>query len=128
MGAMDPDEAVELIAVTCHEANRAYCAIIGDSSQLPWLDAPEWQRASARVGVRFHMDNPSAGPAGSHESWLAQKTADGWRYGPVKDEAVKEHPCFVPFEELPDLQQMKDHLFTAIVHAFVRGPLLTEEG
>lgn len=108
---------IEGIAAVCHEANRAYCEQLGDTSQREWGYAPEWQRASAVSGVRFHMENPHAGPAASHESWLAEKTRDGWKYGPVKDAATKEHPCFVPYEELPLEQRLKDAIFTNIVAA-----------
>lgn len=103
------------IARICHEANRAYCAAIGDYSQVAWDDAPEWQRASAILGVQFRLENPDAGPAASHESWFAQKVADGWVYGPVKDPIGKTHPCMVPFDQLPPEQQVKDVLFTNIV-------------
>jgi len=93
---------------------RAYCATIGDNSQPSWSEAPEWQRTRAVNGVKFHLDNPSAKPSHSHESWLAEKEADGWKYGPVKDAEKKEHPCFVPYGELPDDQKAKDYLFKAI--------------
>jgi hypothetical protein len=105
------------IAKVCHEANRAYCACLGDKSQLPWIDAPEWQRQSAMTGVRFIIDNPSAGPSASHDSWLAEKERDGWKYGPVKDAGKKEHPCYVSYDELPVYQKAKDYIFGAIVRA-----------
>lgn len=105
------------VARICHEANRAYCAALGDLSQKPWVEAPEWQRESAIHGVEFHQATPDAPPSASHESWLAEKRAAGWKYGPVKDDAKKEHPCFVPFEDLPPEQQVKDVLFSAIVRA-----------
>lgn len=107
---------VEIIARTCHEANRAYCQAIGDNSQPSWNDAPEWQKESARNGVLFHL-NGEHGPEASHESWLAEKRADGWKYGPVKNPETKEHPCFVPYSELPLEQKAKDYIFRAIVHA-----------
>jgi len=105
------------IAKVCHEANRALCAGLGDNSQLPWEDAPQWQRDSAVNGVRFNIDNPDAPASASHDSWLAQKREEGWQYGPVKDPEKKEHPCFVPYEALPAGQQAKDHLFKAVVAA-----------
>ncbi len=107
---------VEIIARTCHEANRAYCQAIGDNSQKPWDESPEWQKESARNGVLFHL-NGDHGPEASHESWLAEKRADGWKYGPVKNPETKEHPCFVPYSELPLEQKAKDYIFRAIVHA-----------
>jgi hypothetical protein len=105
------------IAQVCHEANRAYCQAIGDNSQLPWSEAPEWQRNSAIRGVNFCLDNPDAPPSANHESWLEVKRAEGWKYGPVKDVEKKEHPCFLPYEKLPADQQRKDALFKAIVEA-----------
>jgi hypothetical protein len=105
------------IAQVCHETNRAYCEVLGDDSQLPWNEAPDWQRKSAVTGVEFHRGNPGAGPAHSHESWLKEKKADGWKYGAEKDLDKKEHPCCVPYEELPEYQKLKDAFFIAIVNA-----------
>lgn len=108
---------IENIARVCHEANRAYCLSIGDASQVPWADAPEWQRASAVKGVEFNIENPDAPESAVHDSWLEEKRAAGWKHGPVKDAEKKEHPCFVPYAELPDEQRRKDALFKAIVGA-----------
>lgn len=110
------------IAKVCHEANRAYCAALGDFSQPSWEDAPEWQKKSAIEGVDFHLKNPFAPPARSHDEWLRVKKEDGWKWGPVKNIEKKEHPCFVPYEELPMEQQRKDSLFMAIIEALY--PLL----
>lgn len=105
------------IARVCHEANRAYCTGIDDLSQRPWDEAPDWQRESAVEGVAFTLNNPDAPASANHESWLAEKFAKGWKYGPEKNEDTKEHPCCVPFEELPEEQQRKDTLFKAVVLA-----------
>jgi hypothetical protein len=118
----DGETDVTQIAIICHEANRAYCATIGDDSQLPWAEAPQWQRDSIIAGVEFRLANPDAGPDGSHNSWLAAKEADGWKYGPVKDAEKKEHPCFVPYDQLPEDQKRKDYLFIAICNAFLQVP------
>lgn len=107
----------EQIAQVAHEVNRAYCQAIGDDSQPTWATAPQWQRESAMAGVRLHTDDPSAGPEASHECWMENKLADGWKYGPTKDPDAKQHPCLVPFADLPLEQQVKDHLFRAVVHA-----------
>lgn len=105
------------LASICHDANRALCRSHGDLSQPSFDDAPSWQVHSAIDGVRFHLDNPNADASASHENWLAHKRADGWVYGEKKDPDAKTHPCMVPFEDLPEDQQSKDHLFRAIVHA-----------
>jgi hypothetical protein len=115
-------EKTAQIARVCHETNRAYCQSIGDNSQPTWEEAPEWQRSSAIQGVEFHVAHLSAGqapqPSASHDSWLAQKTKEGWKYGPVKDAEKKEHPCYVPYDQLPVEQRLKDYLFAAIVQSF----------
>jgi len=107
----------KLIAQVCHEANRAYCRAIGDDSQVPWEEAPGWQRDSAVSGVEFALDHPEATPSDSHEAWLAEKRADGWAWGNVKDPDTKRHPCFLPYDQLPIEQRLKDALFLAVVGA-----------
>ena len=109
-----PDNRID-IAKKCHEINRAYCAALGDASQLPWEQAPEWQRQSAINGVQFHIEHPDAGPDASHNSWLEEKRSAGWKFGPVKDADKKEHPCFVPYDQLPAEQKAKDYLFKQTV-------------
>lgn len=105
------------VAKVAHEINRAYCDSIGDNSQTSWDDAPDWQKSSAVNGVSFHIDNPNAKPSNSHESWYAEKEAAGWKYGPVKDAEKKEHPCFVPYDELPTEQKSKDYLFKQVIES-----------
>lgn len=107
------------IAQVAHEVNRAYCESLGDMSQPTWEDAPEWQVQSALDGVHFHKSNPDASPSAGHDSWLAEKKADGWKYGSVKDPEKKEHPCFLPFDELPPKQKAKDFIFRAVVRALL---------
>lgn len=108
---------IRAIAKVCHEANRAYCESLGDRSQVDWEHSPKWQTDSAINGVKFHLDNPDAKASASHDSWMAEKLANGWKYGPVKDPEKKEHPCLVSFDQLPVEQQKKDVLFKAIVDA-----------
>ena len=108
------------IAEVCHEANRAYSQAIGDDSQLPWADAPDWQRESAIKGVMFKEAKPQATPADQHESWLMEKQNQGWVYGLVKDPVKKTHPCMVSYEELPIHQRAKDYLFQAIAGTILR--------
>lgn len=108
---------VLVIAHVAHMINLAYCASLGDNTQPAWEDAPEWQKQSAIAGVEMHLANPDATPEQSHESWLAQKKEQGWKYGKVKDAEKKEHPCFLPYDELPPEQKAKDYLFRGVVHA-----------
>lgn len=110
-------DEVEHVAKVAHEVNRAFCKAQGDNSQPAWEDAPEWQKLSAIEGVKAIIEDPSMTPQKSHEGWMTQKYKDGWKYGPVKDPENKEHPCMVPYEELPESQRAKDELFVASVKA-----------
>lgn len=104
------------VARVCHEANRELQLIQGDPAVSPhWDDAAAWQRLSAVEGVAHAR--AGATPEQLHESWCDFKRADGWVYGPVKDEDAKTHPCLVPYSELPPEQRIKDALFSAIVGA-----------
>lgn len=108
-------DKVPRIAELAHEINRAYCHAIGDHSQPPWGMAPKWQRDSAVAGVLAHLKNPRLSPRDSHENWLKQKKAEGWVWGDVKDPDKKTHPCMKDYIDLPQEQQVKDHLFKAMV-------------
>ena len=112
------EEQIDYIAATTHQANKLYCQALGDYSQVDWDEAPEWQKQSARNGVVFIFDNPEAPVSANHESWMKEKEENGWVYGHVKDPEKKEHPCMVPFDQLPESQQFKDTLFRM---AFVNG-------
>lgn len=109
------------IAEICHETNRAYCALLGDDSQLAWADAPEWQRASALRGVESIRNGSISGARASHDSWMVEKLRAGWRWGPEKDAAAKMHPCLLPYASLPAEQRAKDHLFVAVALAMIES-------
>ena len=103
------------IAKVAHEANRALCQTFGDMSQLAWTAAPVWQKKSAIEGVEFCLDNPDAPDSAVHDAWLTTKERDGWEYGKKKDTEKKTHPCMIPYDKLPEQQQLKDKLFKTIV-------------
>lgn len=115
-----PPMLVKRIAELCYEANRIYCESHGDMSHVSWDDAPEWQRGSTTKGVLFVASNLAVTPEDTHASWLKEKLKDGWVYGPVKDADLKEHPCCVPYAELPAMQKAKDELFTLIVKTIAK--------
>lgn len=112
---------VEQAARIAHEVNRAYCESQNDFSQVQWREAPQWQKNSAVNGINLHWQAMSDGkelpPSASHDSWLKEKLDNGWKYGPVKDVEKKEHPCCVPYDELPLAQKVKDFLFGAVARS-----------
>ena len=38
----------------------------------------------------------------THENWARQRVEDDWRYGPRRDDARREHPGLVSYDELPE--------------------------
>jgi len=113
------EKLIEMCAAAAHEMNRIYCASMGDMSQEHWEKAPEWQKASARNGVTGVFAGNT--PEQSHESWMRQKVAGGWKFGSVKDPDKKEHPCMVPYAELPPEQKAKDELFGNVVRSMAKA-------
>lgn len=108
------DLKIANIARVVHEAQRALQQITGDRVVSPtWFEAPVSQRDSCMRGVELALSG--VGPAQLHAEWMEYRLAQGWKYGPVKDEWAKRHPCLVPYEDLPREQQVKDQLFVAIV-------------
>lgn len=113
------DTQIAAAARATHEANRAWCLAHGDTSQQAWDDAPDWQKSSAINGIKGVL--AGNGPEQSHESWLKEKAETGWKYGPVKNPEKKEHPCFVPYNELSPEQKAKDHIFVGVAKAFIEA-------
>lgn len=44
----------------------------------------------------------------AHEVWARQRLADGWRHGPRRDDAAREHPGLVPYDQLPEAEKEYD--------------------
>lgn len=82
-----------------------------------WRLAPDWMRSSTLDGVKRRLAEPGAPAERQHQIWADEKHAAGWCYGPVKNPDTREHPCLVPYDELPEPEKRKDALFVAIVDA-----------
>lgn len=44
----------------------------------------------------------------THDVWALGRLAQGWRYGPTRDDAAKTHPCLVPYADLPEGEKAFD--------------------
>jgi class 3 adenylate cyclase/tetratricopeptide (TPR) repeat protein len=44
----------------------------------------------------------------THETWAQKRFSEGWRYGLSRDDMAKEHPCLVPYDELPEIEKEYD--------------------
>jgi hypothetical protein len=43
-----------------------------------------------------------------HDLWARRRIAEGWSYGPVRDDRARRHPCLVPFPSLPEVERQYD--------------------
>jgi hypothetical protein len=44
----------------------------------------------------------------AHEIWAQRRLAEGWKYGPMRNDAAREHPCLVPYDDLPESEKEYD--------------------
>jgi hypothetical protein len=44
----------------------------------------------------------------AHEVWARARLAQGWTYGPARDDAGKRHPCLIPYADLPESEKVHD--------------------
>ncbi len=44
----------------------------------------------------------------AHDHWAERRLAEGWTYGPRRDDAAKQHPDLVPYGELPESEKEYD--------------------
>lgn len=43
-----------------------------------------------------------------HEVWAQSRISQGWTWGPERSDALKHHPCLVPYEDLPEVEKAYD--------------------
>lgn len=43
-----------------------------------------------------------------HEVWAKSRLDQGWTYGEERNDALKHHPCLVPYEDLPEAEKAYD--------------------
>ncbi|QDU23033.1 RyR domain-containing protein [Urbifossiella limnaea] len=46
--------------------------------------------------------------AHAHDVWALGRLAQGWRYGPARDDVAKTHPSLVPYAELSESEKEFD--------------------
>ncbi len=43
-----------------------------------------------------------------HEVWAQSRIEQGWTYGEERNDALKQHPCLILYEELPEIEKSYD--------------------
>lgn len=44
-----------------------------------------------------------------HAAWMEARRADGWTYGQMRNDAMKQTPCLVPYDRLPADEKAYDY-------------------
>lgn len=44
----------------------------------------------------------------AHEHWARRRIAEGWSWGPERDDAARKHPCLVSYDQLPESEEQYD--------------------
>lgn len=110
---------LECITAAAYEVNRQYCLMVstGDHSHVAWPELDAQLRTVALMATAGIAEGYT--PEKSHAAWMMMKKSQGWRYGQTKNQETLEHPCLVPFSELPLDQQAKDLLWHGTVTAML---------
>ena len=43
-----------------------------------------------------------------HEKWAQGRINEGWTYGPERNDALKQHPCLVDYDSIPESEKEYD--------------------
>ena len=72
---------------------------------------------SIPAGLRPLMEKLAAN---AHEVWSRARLDQGWTWGPVRDDARRQHPCLVPYDQLPEEEKVHDRNAVAGALAAIR--------
>lgn len=54
-----------------------------------------------------------------HEVWASDMIANGWTYGPTRDDMKREHPCIIPYEDLSEGEKDMDRSTSMSIIKFI---------
>lgn len=43
-----------------------------------------------------------------HETWALERLNEGWTFGPERNDTLRQTPCLVPYEDLPEKEKEYD--------------------
>lgn len=79
----------------------------------------ELHEDSTLNSIKVVLKDPDITPKEQHTIWKLNKIKNGYIYGETKDDVKKTHPCLVDYEQLPQLERLKDLAFRETVRHFV---------
>lgn len=56
-----------------------------------------------------------------HRVWMQTRLEQGWTYGPARNDELKQHPCLVPYDQLPEEEKIHDRNTSIETLKFIIG-------
>lgn len=56
-----------------------------------------------------------------HNVWMRTRMEQGWTYGPERNDDLKQHPCLVPYNQLPEEEKIFDRNTSLETLRFIIG-------
>ena len=103
------------VAMEAHKANNELRITNGEESLGSFTDQPLDIVTINMESIYAALHNPNLTAKDMHDTWMDNKAKDGWVYGDVKDADAKTHPLMIPFEQMNDIDKMKDQIFIDVV-------------
>lgn len=107
------------LMIVAHSIVRALKGTARETDPGPLAKAPDWMIADTGERVRAIENGESLDPEAEHERWCASKRAQGYVYGPVRNDnpdlGQLTHPLLVPYEDLDLIQRLKDLLPNGVI-------------
>lgn len=69
---------------------------------------PQYQRPVIDVDEKLYVDLCLAWAKRQHDAWVADRKANGWRYGTTLSMSEKTNPLLMPWEQLPEQYRKPD--------------------
>jgi voltage-gated potassium channel Kch len=90
------------------ESNRNQAHFIRKKLNMIGCDIGPLIEWDAPDTFKFTSEEVETLAAVEHERWMQEKRAQGWHYGPVREDSKKIHPSIIPYIQLSESEKEKD--------------------
>lgn len=112
-------EELTAIARAAHTANLLFSEFhpmdVSVADGRTWDEHSEQERQESVDYISYLIKNPLLDGREAHDAWMVKKQEAGWKFGRVKNNEKKEHPCMVPYNQLNAYDMFKDDLYVAVI-------------
>ena len=107
------------IAMACHKVHNVLCESHG-LQVIPWEDKSPEHHTIVIDSIDRILSGEIESPEEAHDNFVAMKEADGWDYDTEYSTANKTNPRLCDWDELDDVDRMKEELFFAVASSFIK--------